>query len=275
MSEQTTMNGTTSDAGKAGELAKPKATAATIEVIPSIKELDAGVEKVRKIKASTAYNHWDLGKAIGDLFETQAWKARVTAEGKQAYTNWSKFCEAELGLSHTQGYKLMDIASTFPREHMATYGSAKLGLVLQAPEEDQPKLLEQAKKTSKRELAAAVKKARKEKGAPEKKRKDNNSGRKNNNVKGSSAKATTKAVAKTGDRIAVVDLIRSAKVSLYKKDHAGDKAFRASKLGELPVGYHDLAVGIRQFFALEETENGIVLKMSIRRVDENGVVVRD
>lgn len=210
-------------------------------VVTPAPALDAAVSKVQELKQTTATSMWHLGRFIKtEIFDKHLHKQRVI-DGKAAYQKggFDAFCRAELGMSHTHAYKLMDVASAFSETQVKTFGTSKLGLVLQAPKEEQSKLLDAAGKKSHRELAKDVKAAKKKSGKTGKRE----TGR----------KKTPEKKVHTSKQITVASIVGRKRVALVCKT---DDKRKAKKIADLPVGSIELANNVTQHFAVQASASG-------------------
>ena len=236
--------------------------------------LNSAVTEFHKLKAVGACNYWDLGAKAQEIHAKQLWKARVTEKGKPAYTNFEGFCLSELGMKATSVFDMMDVSKAFPREHVLQYGSAKLGLVLKAPPEDQPKLLEIAGKSSWRKLKEHVSKAREEKGL-----KKRVTGRKPMQALRQDL-ACDDGMARQGRQSngirqdsPLARLLYNPPAPLFKKsDKKGYKLTdqpRAKKLGDAPIGCHVLPNGVELWLSVSANAAGdLQLKCTMKRAAE-------
>ena len=129
-------------------------------------KLDAAVADVQAAKSRGAVAMWDLGVKIAKIYDEALFKSRLDDDGSPSYKGFEAFCAAELGMSHTNAFSLMDVAKAYTSEQVTKLGTTKLSLVLKAPEESREEILGKAANKSVREVADEVKAARKEKGAP-------------------------------------------------------------------------------------------------------------
>lgn len=118
------------------------------------RDLDMNVEEITRAKTKAAICYWELGQLIKENYEKGLWRLRLSKDGKSPkYSNFSQFCRKELGFSHAHAFQMMDVAKAFDRETVKKFGSTKLGLVLQVPQEQRAKMVDSLKEgASKREL---------------------------------------------------------------------------------------------------------------------------
>jgi hypothetical protein len=226
------------------------------------RDLDDQVRKVIAAKSAAAAGYWDLGRELAIIYESEAWRLR-TDEGKPRYRSWDAFVHLECQMTPPHAYSAMDVAKKFTREQAALFGSKKLSIIVRAPEEDQPALLEEAGKTGVRELAEKVKKIKKEKGH-----------------KRPSRSETGRGGARPGggrppreDKITIAALLHRRTVKLFKKpaERVFDwkKLERATKVTQVPIGREELENGVEQIFTLVASESGeLQLIVERRRVTE-------
>lgn len=249
-----------------GKASAALATAAKGETLPAnvtAGNLNKAVAEVHALKGKGAGLIWELGVKVREIHDGQLWKARVGEDGTTAYKHWNAFCIAELGMTPTHAYSAMDVSKAFTRAHVEKWGISKLSLILKAPEEDQPRLLEESAKHGKRQLADKVTKLRKEKGKGKR-----DTGRKPMpDGKARAPKAGKDAIAVA----ALLDKNNTVLLWARPEKRGEEPTKRAKKLGDTPVGWFDLANGVRQFFAVGQTTAGeLVLKINFKRVDEEG-----
>jgi hypothetical protein len=135
--------------GDAGVVTPPEEANAVVVAEPTVvvsvparvSDLDAAVERIQHLKQRATESIWELGTELRGIFDKRLWKTRQNAEGGPAYTTWGAFCEAELGISSTYSYKMMDVAQAYTREQVRQIGATKLSLTLQVPREAREKLL--------------------------------------------------------------------------------------------------------------------------------------
>ncbi len=257
--DKATVNGKAAAAPKASTAMVPKSE--TLPAGVTAGNLNKAVAEVHALKGKGAGLIWELGCKIREIHDGQLWKARIGEDGTAAYKHWNAFCHAELGMTPTHAYSVMDVSKAFPRAHVEKWGVSKLALILKAPEEDQPRLLEEAAKHGKRDLAEKVTKLRKEKGKGKR-----DTGRK------PMPEGKARAPKAGKDSIAVATLLdKPKKVQLWARpEKRGDEPTkRAKKLSDNPIGWYDLPNGVRQFFAIAQSETGeLELKLYFKRTEE-------
>lgn len=225
-------------------------------------QLDDAVARVVAAKADAAGGFYRLGQEIKSIYQSGIYKARNGEDGKPKYKSFDAFCVAELLLSSLQARRLMDVASNYTEAQIAKFGTTKLSLVLEAPDEDQERIVEEvvAKGGSAKEVAAEVKKARllAGKSGTKKGRKRPDMGASNRTAKG--------AAAKNKKRVTVAAIEGTKTVKLYCKNKA-DK--RAKTLASQPVGEVDLDNSTRVSVQVCEDAGGeLIVKLKFSRIEE-------
>lgn len=228
----------------------------------NVDDLDKTVSAINTLKSAIWSNGWKMGKLITELRDKQLWKLR-NEDGKPKYLTFESFCKSELGFSDNQAYRLMDVAERFTEEQVKKFGTTKLSLILEAPKEDQDKILEEhvAKNASSAEVREAVTKARKEKGVT---RRD--TGRKKTPKSGKAAsppKKKAKGASPKRDKITVAALEGTKTVKLFKREHP---EVVAKRIADEPVGTLELENDVVMHFSLiQGPEGNIVLKIRTKR----------
>lgn len=121
------------------------------------KDLDSKIDSIKASMQAFAECSWELGSKIKDLHDVDMYKVRLDDEGKTAYKNFKEFCNAELGMSHTWAYNLMDVVANFDQGVARQVGPEKLKLLLKAPEDNREQLLEDVRNgMTKRELQRKI-----------------------------------------------------------------------------------------------------------------------
>jgi hypothetical protein len=245
---------------------KKKPESIMVAVKPEV--LDEAVAKVNELKSDAMGGYWKLGNAIRDIFDRQLWKARLNPDAKSPgdtplYKNWQQFCDAELKMSPTNAYNLMDVSKLYTEKDVREIGVKKLSLILKASDpEEREKLKEQARTSSTREIQQRVESS---KGRTRRK-----TGRKETPA-GKPGAAGAKAAAAAGGKITVASLIgKTQTVKLYVKPEKGkpfDKP--AKKLADNPVGFLELENKVRIYVALSTNAAGeLVLQTKAKRASE-------
>lgn len=234
--------------------APPPVDAALVGLTPV--DLDNAVGRVVALKTAAASDMWKLGAELKGIHERQLWKLRTDDTGKGRYRSFEVFCAQEIGMSGTQCYKLIDISNQFDEEQVKKLGTTKLGLVLQAPKEDQAELLKEAEGTSSRQLVEKVKAKKAEKGIEQRE-----TGR----------KVTPKSKGRASEHIAIAQVLGRKRIALFAKPaNKKDQLVEAKSLEDQPFGMDDLPNGVREMFAIQKDSKGnLVLVIDRKRLDES------
>ncbi len=264
--EDTTMG---SAAAKDTKKGKGKATAAaapTAAVVPAAKghlqsvatekDLNKAVAEVQRMKGDAAVSMHALGGKINDIYSNRLWTLRQD-EGKAKYKGFDAFCHEELGMTPQNAYALMDVAKHFTAEDVRKFGTTKLGLLLQAPKEEQERIKKDLveRGASKREVEAEVRKVKKEKGH---RRADRDGKTRPSSGTGKSAKVRR-------ENITVAKILGRTTIKLYqaKLDKDGKKVL-ATKISQLPYGELELENGVVEMFRVQEAPDG-TLRLVVER----------
>lgn len=254
--------------GKGGR--KPKVV--EIEVLPegvTVEALDAALIEVKTLRSTANGSVWDLGAKIAQIHDGQLYKARKGDDGTSfKYKSFATFAEAELGISHTYAYNLIDFSKQLTRDQVALFGPSKALLYLKAPDATKPTVLELIEKDApKREIEKIVSDAKAEAKAKGEKtsRGEEETGRKQRGV-GEGRKAKSDP-----DKITIATLVGKKVVDLYKKPE-GKKApsERASTLADFPVGILDLENGVRMTMAVVADATGkLSITVNTKRIEQS------
>jgi hypothetical protein len=234
------------------------AVAPKADLVPgaTIKDLDSAVVEVQKMKGDAAASMHLLGGKILAIYERQLWKLRTDDGGKSKYKGFDAFCAHELGMTPQNAYSLMDVSKNFTADDVRKFGTSKLGLLLQAPKEDQERIKKNLveKGASKREVEREVRRTKQEKGH----RREGRDGKARPAGEKKSAKVRR-------ENITVAKILGRSTVKLWAKalDKAGKKV-PAKKITDLPWGEVELENGIIEQFHVQETPGG-ELRLVIER----------
>lgn len=129
----------------------------TAEPAPAIdtEELDNAVAAFKQKKRNAEASIWELGVEVARIHDGDLWKTRLLGPNPQ-YKTFKAFCGAELGISHTHAYSLIEVAKKFTREQVEQLGVSKLAIIVQLPPDKQAAALNGAADKSKRDLAAEL-----------------------------------------------------------------------------------------------------------------------
>lgn len=184
------------------------------------KELDTAVHEIRQINTKGGTLVYMLATKLKEICDAQTWKARRDSEGKVKYKTFDQFCMEELGFTSRYANDLMKIVASFTQKEVEAMGTAKLRLVLAAPADAQPAILENVRGgAGKTQIAREVKAA---------------------NAASSTGNKKTPPPASDKDKKVTVALFQARQtVALYKKAAAKTPVkdlVRAKRVSEEPWG---------------------------------------
>jgi len=220
-------------------------------------DLDTAIERVKGLRAKGEETLYDLGKELAAIHGEQLWKLRQDKDGNPAYKGFGQFCAAEVGLSHTTVFQLIDVSTKFDRKLFSEVGHKKLALVLQAPEAVQPELIKKVSTgVSHRDLLTEVKAKRDEAGVSKR-----NTGRKEM-PKGKAPKSK-----KTEPAITIAAVIGKKTIKLYQdpKKSGKKELVPATDLAQNPFGYDELGNGVREYFSIQKGPDGALILHIVRK----------
>jgi hypothetical protein len=232
--------------------------------IKGVRELDAAVREVEQAKAMTVAGMWVLGEKIAVIYDGQLYKHRLGEDGKTPrYKSFEAFCSAELKMTHTNAFKAIDLRKAFSHEQVKTFGTKKLGLLLELPKEDQEQVLKAhvEKGATSREVEKVVRKLKKEKGHVRARR---DTGTVPKPAKPRAQKVTT---------VTVANIVGRETVKLYQKPTTRNFELkdlkRANKISHQPYGRLELTNGVvQEFFIRQSAAGDWELIVGTRRNDE-------
>jgi hypothetical protein len=237
------------------------------------KTLDHAVKEVQVAKAEASGSMWKLGGKIAAIYDGQLWKLR-SEDGKPRYKTPDAFCVAELGMSVTHAWSLMDLHKKFTEAEVAKFGTSKLGLLLQAPEAARPAIRESIEKgATKQAVAAEVKRANQGKETVQrrdgKEQKSSAPTRAKNRAEGKKEKPALRAGRAT---ITIANMTGSQTIPMWKKaSMVGDDKkewVRAKRIADVPTCRMELANDVVQDFTLvEHTDGTLKLKIVTARAE--------
>jgi hypothetical protein len=217
------------------------------------RELDQAVANVEKFKIDSASTYWLMGVQIADIHKNQLWKLRVEVNEKgkvkPRWSTWESFCNAELKMTPKSANASMDVVKNFTEDQVRLWGRSKLNLVLQAPPEARPQLIEKIKEgASHREVEKEVRKGKAEADFTRPSR-------------GARGGKTSASQAKQSTKIMVANILGSVTVKAYKKpaslkDVDWKEQARAKKLADQPIGVLELTNDVSMFIMLTESAAG-------------------
>lgn len=243
------------------------------------RELDEAVRDVEKLKAAGSVTLYQLGKRLVDIQDNQLWKLRTDKDQKGKvgvrWKSFDAFCHDELGISPSNASSLSNVARNFSENDVKLFGTKKLGLILQAPAEERPRLKAEVEKgASKRAIETEVRKVNRERGDKVNAVATTNKG--SQRISKGQAKATenrratAKSKAKVTSQIAVAKIMGNETIKLIKRParFGGDNsdAPRAKKLSDEPYGTLQLASDVTMHFTVTSDASGsLVLKVKTVR----------
>jgi hypothetical protein len=221
------------------------------------RELDQAIRNVEKLKVDYTGCYWQIGRMIGEIHDQQLWKLRLETNEKgkavARWKTWESFCNAELRMSPKSAGRAMNVSAQFSEDQVRLWGRSKLDLVLQAPVEARPALIEKIKAgSSKREVEEEVRKGKAESGFVRPSRAVDGRG-------GKTSETQTKG--KQSTKIMVANILGSVTVKAYKKpaslkDVDWKEQARAKKLADQPIGVLELTNDVSMFIMLTESAAG-------------------
>ena len=235
------------------------------------RELDEAVKDVERLKVAGSVAFYHLGQRIVEIQDQNLWKLRTEKDDKgKVSVRWKSFdafCNQELGISPQSASSLGALARNYSENDIKTFGTKKLGLVLQAPRSEQPRIEAKVRAgASKREIEKEVRKVNRE-------RTDVDT--KSRTGKARAAAATkhrekAKAKAKSTSVITVAKILGSETIKLIKRPTkiGGDlsEAVRAKKLSDEPYGFIQLASDVTMhFYVTSDAAGSLVLKVKTVR----------
>lgn len=238
------------------------------EIVGS-KDLDDAVLRVHSALRQGAGSYWELGKALGDIFDRQLWKQRL-AGGKQRHQSWAIFCRDELGMSHVNTFSVMDAARYASKEDFEEIGHTKLQLLLRLPKQRQEELREAARRG---QLPRAKLKQIIEQEVPKGAVRDTGRAGRATAAHAAAAavagerRAARKLPKPDGELVAIAQLGRSTLKLLARPSGKNPKGkpVRATSLRQDPWCEHELPNGVVARYAVVSTPNGINLVVEYRR----------
>ncbi len=237
------------------------------QIVLSDKDLDEAVKRVFECKKVASVGLWALGNELRKINEDKLWKLRVV-KGKQAYTSFDQFCDAEAKIGHTYAYNLIDIATKFTDRDVAKFGPSKLTLMLKVADEDLPKVREIAGKVGKRQLAKEVAEVVRERGHGAKKKSKKGTAKTAAATKAS--QASRAKAARASDKITIASIEGTKKVKLFAKpasirDIDWKALKRAKTTDAIPFGKLELTNEVTLFISIVKTDDGLEAICNFRR----------
>ncbi len=236
------------DEEKAQKAAEAKSADAAL-VRAGVVELDKSIMAYRSVMGDGAAVYHRMGTALEPIHRLEQWKFRADAEGKRIYKSFEQFVEAELAQSHTNAFRMIEVAKKFSEDDCRKIGFSKISLIAEAPPESRPKLLKAAEKegVTYREMATKVKEAKAAGGG--RAATGNNASRTN--------KATAASKKKQAEvRAARITLVCGDKMQTIKLWTKADGDKPAKKLGDQPWGVLVMENDTRVEVSVKEASDG-------------------
>lgn len=222
-------------------------------------KLDEAVREVSRLKAGAAVSYWQLGKKIGEIIESQIWKARKDDDGKpHRFKSFEAFCTNELNMSPKNAHQLADTAEKFSEKEVGALGHSRLTMLLQAPESERGAIKEKIEKgATYRETKEEVKKARAKAGVGKGESVRGTKRARKDVVKARGA-ATKLADKKPSEKIVVANMLGRKKVKLFKGpvQTTDEELVAARRVSEQPWGRMELENGVVQLFKVSTSPAG-------------------
>jgi DNA-binding phage protein len=232
--------------------------------------LDSAIREIHEQKVRASEGLWELGRKIAHIYDNQLWKLR-SAGGKPKFKTVDQFCQEEIGMSPPAAWKLMSVAKEFTASAVKKFGTAKLGLVLQAPDELREAMLEK--------VEAGIAKAELEKDVVEA-----NKGRPTITTRQGVVKAKpmlegaskpgpkSKQSSSKGGQITVASILGTQTQVMYcKASMRGEKSTwtKAKTVGDAPCAVIELENAVVQIITLlEHTDGTLKIEIKTRRLED-------
>lgn len=101
----------------------------------SVCQLDKYIQEINERKISASKDIWFIGKLITIIYQNKLWRLRLNEKLESAYSTWSQFCKAELGMSEAHALKHQQVYANFDSETVERLGFAKCLVELHLPAE--------------------------------------------------------------------------------------------------------------------------------------------
>lgn len=274
------------DGGDPEEEAPVEEPATEIVEVGTEADLDIAVAKVRERQRDAVVSYWRIGQELMVIFEKRLYTTRATEDGTPLYKNWGQFTQAELGMSGTSAYKLLEVAVMFDEETIREFGVTKLGLIAKLDESERQRLLEsgaakQPVSELQKEVAAKLK-ARGGRATPTtSQRVGQGRGFRGGSAaakKGSEAsakaradKAKKSAKAKPANQVTVAQILGRTTIKLFAsklgRPKKGQEPSRAKSIESGPVGTEQLVNGVVVVYRVVRQATGLALVVERKRED--------
>jgi hypothetical protein len=225
-------------------------------------DLDENVAQIHALRKDAVVCYWRLGKAIFANFEGRLYTQRTDGDGSPKYKAFNQFVIAELGLSVSHAYALMDVAVNFSEADVMTVGVAKLTLVARLPPADRGELLDRIRlqNTPLSQVAEEVRRMAGGNRAESAASKGGGKGFSGDVTSGNKAQTASK-----GSQVTVGMYLGKQTIQMMRKD-APDR--QASTIAHDPYCEELHVNGVRTHYRIVKQEEGLAL--IITRTRESG-----
>lgn len=253
------------------EKAKP-AKAALAKVAPAtvdrraLDKLDQTERRIAGLVGDNFASAWKLGRELANAFEAGVWKARLDGDGKPAYTGFADWVHQRFSLVPQYARKLMIVSKHFSEKQIREIGPTKLDMVLRVPAELREELLEKAGGTPRAELEQEVRRIAP--GATRPAMEGSSAQNQANAAAGRAAPRPTRVVAPNEVTVAIALGRYELPLFARAKSAESGEEVRAKSVAADPHCAHDMQNGVRAHYRLVEDEEGLVLVVEYKRVEE-------
>lgn len=252
--------------------------------VPTEAELDEAIARVRERQRDAVVSYWRIGQELQVIFEKRLYVTRKSPEtGAPLYKNWGQFTQAELGMSGTTAYKVLEVAVMFDERTIAEVGVTKLGLIAKLDEGERQRLLEsgaanQPVSKLQQEVAAKLK-ARGGRATPtNSQRAGKGRGFRGGAAaaqKGTAASAKSRAAKAAKDKpasqVTVAQILGRTTIKLFAsklgRPKKGQEQQRAKSIESGPVGTEQLVNGVVVVYRVVRQATGLALVVERKRED--------
>lgn len=238
--------------------------------VHTVKDLDKAVSEARRFHSEGAVAYWRLGKTIHGIIDNQLWKLRNDDNGKPKYRSTDGFIHFELKMTPTSAYLAAKVSQNYTEAQARDYGTSKLGLILQAPNPVQKKLMNKLVSTTEKGLPTpSYRDIEKEVREANVKQREKNGDPTFRETRG---KPMPTSPGRRREKITIASVLGQQTIRLYakstktlpKKDWK-----RARRLADMPWGTMELENGVIQTFQVQESPGGeLLLRVVTARDDE-------
>ena len=222
--------------------------------------LDNIRDAIRQMKADSAVGYWRLGAQIAVVHASGLWKMRTTDSGEPVYTTFNQWCEREIGFQTKTAYEMMDVAAKFTVEQARQLCASKLALILRAPEQARPEILESAvtEQKSAREIRKEVTKAKEKVGMVQRETGRHSGG-------GVHKEAPVPLPIPPEDGRITVAMTTGEKILDCMCVGDDGKPVHTRKLSDMPTATEDMENGVVRIYTIVLRPDGLVLKIDTKR----------